>query len=483
MVRRRRGRSKITFCVFVLALCFLSEAAEAASCWIAQQQQQHPKTRCGWSREGKQSQTRRCVVDRGGENSEFFQKNTEEINFAAYCWKDFLSKDKLAGMSNNDHSEGLPIDTRRGYYSLKELESFAASRSNQSRTQPLLLYNQSVLESKDEDGFLFADDDTEDALNLDTDEYLQAAVNPDGSILSDIMGATGMISTENSTGSVFAFREAMVRQLSKPAPNSPTAESFSRTSYDSDDEAMQQLWQAMQQQQKPLNQSSSQEAEEIHRQILAQEEGFRQQSALFKASLTNSTKAAEAAAHRHGERFRKQQAKALQKLEEQMKELEQSLMMRQQNEPNQQLHCGACGCRLSQDEIRHWQKLDDRPSPNRRSKPLCQVCYAQQFVGRQQKQPRRRRYTTVKPPLSSRRTLGWSSTHRSAAATTDPQNNRRKDRIGRPIGHQQDESVHSSSEKRVENPESTEPWQRVIDPDTGEVFYWNEVTEEMRWDL
>jgi hypothetical protein len=31
--------------------------------------------------------------------------------------------------------------------------------------------------------------------------------------------------------------------------------------------------------------------------------------------------------------------------------------------------------------------------------------------------------------------------------------------------------------------EAVGPWSKVIDPDTGEVFYWNEETEEMRWEL
>jgi hypothetical protein len=27
------------------------------------------------------------------------------------------------------------------------------------------------------------------------------------------------------------------------------------------------------------------------------------------------------------------------------------------------------------------------------------------------------------------------------------------------------------------------PWVEVMDPDTEEIFYWNEETEEMRWEL
>lgn len=34
-----------------------------------------------------------------------------------------------------------------------------------------------------------------------------------------------------------------------------------------------------------------------------------------------------------------------------------------------------------------------------------------------------------------------------------------------------------------EGPAAASPWTEVIDPDTGETFYWNEETEEMKWDL
>jgi hypothetical protein len=30
---------------------------------------------------------------------------------------------------------------------------------------------------------------------------------------------------------------------------------------------------------------------------------------------------------------------------------------------------------------------------------------------------------------------------------------------------------------------SSNPWREVTDPDSGEVFYWNDETEEMRWEL
>lgn len=31
--------------------------------------------------------------------------------------------------------------------------------------------------------------------------------------------------------------------------------------------------------------------------------------------------------------------------------------------------------------------------------------------------------------------------------------------------------------------ESSSPWRKMTDPDSGEIFYWNEETEEMRWEL
>jgi hypothetical protein len=48
----------------------------------------------------------------------------------------------------------------------------------------------------------------------------------------------------------------------------------------------------------------------------------------------------------------------------------------------------------------------------------------------------------------------------------------------------QDELLHLKEDKFIpEAEEATGTWSQVIDPDTGEVFYWNEETEEMRWEL
>jgi len=41
----------------------------------------------------------------------------------------------------------------------------------------------------------------------------------------------------------------------------------------------------------------------------------------------------------------------------------------------------------------------------------------------------------------------------------------------------------NSTTQQPQKPKFPSPWLEVVDPDTKEVFYWNEETEEMRWEL
>jgi hypothetical protein len=46
-----------------------------------------------------------------------------------------------------------------------------------------------------------------------------------------------------------------------------------------------------------------------------------------------------------------------------------------------------------------------------------------------------------------------------------------------------DTTVKPEETKAPEGVVVEAPWMEVVDPDTGDVFYWNEDTEEMRWDM
>ena len=51
-----------------------------------------------------------------------------------------------------------------------------------------------------------------------------------------------------------------------------------------------------------------------------------------------------------------------------------------------------------------------------------------------------------------------------------------------------EEIQHTNTSANYDNPSDNKniiiyPWVEVMDPDTEEIFYWNEETEEMRWEL
>lgn len=163
-------------------------------------------------------------------------------------------------------------------------------------------------------------------------------------------------------------------------------------------------------------------AEELHRQVFANEAGFLENSPDFLAALTDTTKVKAAEAKRRGESYRLRQEIALVKLQKQMdefgevlrdQELQRQEHMRQTttlknnstnngtDESAQTRYCVQCRTRLSAEEIR--ANVQQKPAATRlgatayNSNPtatgatICRVCYKDVLVAESKRRERTER--------------------------------------------------------------------------------------------
>jgi hypothetical protein len=176
----------------------------------------------------------------------------------------------------------------------------------------------------------------------------------------------------------------------------------------------------------PLDESTrNQRAQTLHEQIMSEEQAYLQQSDLFRHSLTNQTAANEAFTFRRSARYREQQDEELQKLDEQIKEIEDIFKSR-----NSVQICSECQCRLGPN--------DEEAFVSATNQRVCGPCFQLQITRRQE---------------------------------TDPKQ-------GVDMRVREDEEMEEDGSE-VDRSE----WVLVDDPDTGEPFYWNEKTGEMRYEL
>jgi hypothetical protein len=308
--------------------------------------------------------------------------------------------------------------------------------------------------------------------------------------------------------------------------------------HNDDTEALDELWAIISKLQShdssTTTTSDAAASEELHRQVFKNEIGFYNQSELFLQSLTNTTKAAEANVVRRGRYYRDRQQEAIQALNEQMDEFEAVFLLQQQQQQQQQqgnntnnstellVQCGQCRCRLSEEEIEYTASQ----TKNQTNEPICRVCHMEQLVSRnrynnditrydeQSTRPARiyrpaggdvnnvnGRYVSPRNSIQRKVSVGIGGQQLSVPRTTmlnDPvQPSLRVDTLE--VIEEQDESVRDQSASDVNNilidegidmrpqaqheMKSIYPWVEVMDPDTEEIFYWNEETEEMRWEL
>ncbi|GAX16829.1 hypothetical protein FisN_5Hh201 [Fistulifera solaris] len=157
--------------------------------------------------------------------------------------------------------------------------------------------------------------------------------------------------------------------------------------------------------------------------------------------------------------------KLVQGLEDYIKELEAA----EEKQPTQ-LKCRRCKCIMTSEAAASQGQL-------------CQVCQAELLIASTKNEPvrpQRRQYWTnpnlrsYNPPVQPRprpRPRGDGK----AMAFGDLMNGMLEN-----VNKRENNSTAVSESNQDE---SSGPWCETIDPDTGKVFYWNEETGEMRWEL
>ena len=254
-------------------------------------------------------------------------------------------------------------------YTLEDLEEYAKDSKN--RTSPKLVFDE-------------PEDD--EAPWIEAEAYTQLDEEDDD-------GGSGSFTMDPEYQQAF---QSFIQQQS-PLDSSDTV----APSDDSPDE----LWNMVRN--KGLNISNFYDpvvAEDLHRQVFALEEGYLDNSDIFRDALIDPSQAKAASYQRRGESFRDRQRELLSQLNEKIVEFDQL----RETAPK----CSECWCMLV---------LEERRSPDPK---LCIQCYE--------------------------------------AAKSEEQQLKKKE--------------------EPEEKKSKSPWKRVVDPETKEPFYWNDETQDMRYD-
>ena len=354
-------------------------------------------------------------------------------------------------------------------------------------------------DTEPEDGASF------DGWFLDENDYINSSshLNPDGSL--------NLHETADDTSDTAADKEFQLlteNLLRMQSPNVPS--SFLSTNSNNEEPTLESLLQ-----QTPQDPSAT--SEDLHRKVFEQEEGFLNQSEVFRKSLGTDGSAAafEAARLRRGADYRRRQEQAISKLEQEIADFEAHLY---ESPKSADEKCFKCGCALSEEEMQHFRGMKDAPASRR----LCSVCYGDLLVAKSDRSffrddvvipqrnssssrgirgqrpmivrptrrighdlspPRRANNTNapqseaLRAPLASIPPKAQQQTQPSSEMLQEDLQDMRDEFVPDDVGMNHESCWQDSSE------ESTVPWLKVIDPDTGEVFYWNEETEEMKWEL
>ena len=388
-----------------------------------------------------------------------------------------------------------------------------------------------------------SDDEDEDGIFLDPEVYARSRelLGPDGSLrLSNNdnnppsqswEGQSSSFSTPASVAGVDPTRKAVMNDFLQSF-SSQSGSSFPPTPTQRQgqpDATMDDLLQAMKAQQLKLETNSTTtlaEEEELHRRVLAEEEGFQQQSQLFRESLTDASKSAQASELRHGQAFRRRQEAARQSLEAELAAFEAELAQRHVEHP-----CQKCGCELTQDEIQHaaatgapavcriclsediyrTSKLGDKKQtrvpnnvmyPSKYASPQSNARYASSEASARpvprplaapqepsvaaSQRPASRIPATTQQQRPQRPDQSASTPYRERPSVEQGSSSARPSALQQFIQEQQSQSAagteKSSNQKEdaTQNNENQE-WEKMEDPDTGETFYWNTRTNEMRY--
>jgi len=282
--------------------------------------------------------------------------------------------------------------------------------------------------------------------------------------------------------------------------------------------------------------------EDLHRRVMMDENDEGGDGKL--PTIQPKEKIEELVAAKRNESYRRHRDEALAKLEQEMDKLMESLPSDEDGTADKSdsgrgstMACDGCGCKLSEIELEHAKSL------GKGKKHLCQVCNAQRFIERRPYAPdiplvgygiggqfedRRRELRVVKKRIDRPAQTYRDDSARQNATDDAPRRNSAKDNrpssidpsewrarySTQPGGASRQAPVSGVSQKRMvtesngvskqvqdveglagnsgryekddteKDKETIESdWVQVEDPDTGEYFFWNELTGEMRTDV
>lgn len=253
--------------------------------------------------------------------------------------------------------------------SLEDLEAFVRERAvelaEESGPYAKLNYSAWCEELGSEDPY---------AVTLDGDAYQRAsqlaAEQPDGS-LPWLGTVEGEASAGPANWNPWLMKAATSVWAAPNAPNVAPGRSMSNTVSEQDLAEIQRVW--MSTKESMLRNASA--SEELHTRVMEGEDGFQRQSDAFKAFLLDPRRAEDAWRERHSKAFRERQAAAMAELEQQISEVQESLLS--MVDRKNQITCSRCGCRMDEAEIRRNEGV---------RRKICRICLADDIVRRSQRQ-------------------------------------------------------------------------------------------------
>jgi len=381
-----------------------------------------------------------------------------------------------------------------------------------------------VVDSEGPEALLQKDGDAP-FLDPETYENYRENINMDGSLSPSSQGIA-------PSKPAFSNDEIKMKGFAISAPDLPDSYYTTDTTSKSDAALLETLIQTK-------SRSIEDQDEDLHRRIMAEEGEFERQSETFQEYLQTGTSesGAEAAFLIRKERQREEQNKILLNLEKEMMDLEQTLDEKEQVNDLKVIVCSSCNLPLTQFEINSGKKggmcqicygqdiaarsdmrfLDvptnnDAPSFTRAksyrnnlsksSRPTSKVrspTYNQQAVN-QTPSGAKSSFSSSMTPVNSdsdvkqlkMRIAALQQQVQKYKRKTDELEEEKKEVTERNIQlrtqvsqledellqRRRSEEVNSRNEGDIDG-----PWIEVKDPDTGDLFFWNEETDEMKWEM
>ncbi|GKY96998.1 hypothetical protein MPSEU_000658600 [Mayamaea pseudoterrestris] len=262
------------------------------------------------------------------------------------------------------------------YWSVQELQAYVQARAEKNVTSKTNTANDSssstTAEANDENDLFSA--------TLDAEAYLRA---------SDGFGVDGFLQeprasqeTDSNYDQLTAMNNPLFRSFSVPPPAKNRSDATDKAMSEQELHRLNDAWKATQQElfsNVPASSASANamiHSEELHQQVFAEEQGFLNQSQVFREALLEPTQSNEAWIHRHGHVLRARQEQAMAELDEQIQEIQSNLQkfaMRTSG-ADAKVRCSRCRSMLDKEEIRENEGV-------RRSK-TCRACHADDLIRR-----------------------------------------------------------------------------------------------------